>query len=154
MELKRPIDRPTGKFQPGPSVMEKLREGYRGDLIMPGDAAYDEARRVWNGAIDRRPALIAYCADTNDVIQAVTFARSHNCLVAVRSGGHNVAGLSVCDDGMVIDLSRMKHIAVDPISLVAHAEAGLSLGEFARDDAIGRTVLQRFSLLHRTARIR
>jgi FAD/FMN-containing dehydrogenase len=130
MELKRPIDRPTGKFQPGPSVMEKLREGYRGDLIMPGDAAYDEARRVWNGAIDRRPALIAYCADTNDVIQAVTFARSHNCLVAVRSGGHNVAGLSVCDDGMVIDLSRMKHIAVDPISLVAHAEAGLSLGEF------------------------
>ncbi|MEK1851902.1 MAG: FAD-binding oxidoreductase [Phyllobacterium sp.] len=130
MELKRPIDRPTGKFQPGPSVMEKLREGYRGDLIMPGDAAYDEARRVWNGAIDRRPALIAYCADTNDVIQAVTFARSHNCLVAVRSGGHNVAGLSVCDDGMVIDLSRMKHIAVDPIRLVAHAEAGLSLGEF------------------------
>lgn len=130
MELKRPIDRPTGKFQPGPSVMEKLREGHRGDLIMPGDAAYDEARRVWNGAIDRRPALIAYCADTNDVIQAVTFARSHNCLVAVRSGGHNVAGLSVCDDGMVIDLSRMKHIAVDPISLVAHAEAGLSLGEF------------------------
>jgi FAD/FMN-containing dehydrogenase len=97
---------------------------------MPGDGAYDEARGVWNGAIDRRPALIAYCADTKDVILAVTFARSHNCLVAVRSGGHNVAGLSVCDDGMVIDLSRMKHIAVDPISLVAHAEAGLSLGEF------------------------
>jgi FAD/FMN-containing dehydrogenase len=130
MELKRPIDRPTSKCPPGPSAIEKLRQGLRGDLIMPGDGAYDEARGVWNGAIDRRPALIAYCADTKDVILAVTFARSHNCLVAVRSGGHNVAGLSVCDDGMVIDLSRMKHIAVDPISLVAHAEAGLSLGEF------------------------
>jgi FAD/FMN-containing dehydrogenase len=130
MELKRPIDRPTSKCPPGPSAIEKLRQGLRGDLIMPGDAAYDEARRVWNGAIDRRPALIAYCADTRDVMKAVTFARSHNCLVAVRSGGHNVAGLSVCDDGMVIDLSRMKHIVVDPKSLVVHAEAGLSLGEF------------------------
>ncbi|MCB8829589.1 FAD-dependent oxidoreductase, partial [Escherichia coli] len=98
--------------------------------IMPGNTGYDEARRVWNGAIDRRPALNAYCVDANDVIQAVMFARTHNCPVAVRSGGHNVAGLSVCDAGMVIDLSRMKRIAVDPVSRVAHAEAGLSLGEF------------------------
>ncbi|MFJ7356444.1 FAD-binding oxidoreductase [Phyllobacterium sp. NPDC097923] len=97
---------------------------------MPGNTVYDEARRVWNGAIDRRPALIAYCVDANDVIQAVMFARTHNCPVAVRSGGHNVAGLSVCDAGIVIDLSRMKRIAVDPISRVAHAESGLSLGEF------------------------
>lgn len=97
---------------------------------MPGDTVYDEARRAWNGAIDRRPALIVYCADANDVIRAVTFARAHNCLVAVRSGGHNVAGLSVCDAGIVIDLSRMKRIAVDPVRRIAHAEAGLSLGEF------------------------
>jgi FAD/FMN-containing dehydrogenase len=130
MELKRPIDHPTGTYPPGPAAIEKLRQGLRGDLIMPGDAVYDDARRVWNGAIDRRPALIVYCVDANDVIQAVTFARAHNCLVAVRSGGHNVAGLSVCDAGIVIDLSRMKRIAVDPVSRVAHAEAGLSLGEF------------------------
>lgn len=132
MELKRPIAHPTGTYPPGSAAIEKLRQGLRGDLIMPGNTVYDEARRVWNGAIDRRPALIAYCVDANDVIQAVMFARTHNCPVAVRSGGHNVAGLSVCDAGIVIDLSRMKRIAVDPISRVAHAESGLSLGEIGR----------------------
>ncbi|MES0213823.1 FAD-binding oxidoreductase [Mesorhizobium sp. M0028] len=104
----------------------------KGDLVREGDAGYDEARKVWNGAIDRRPAMIAYCADAQDVVEAVRFARSRTFPVAVRSGGHNVAGLSVCDGGIVIDLSRMKRIDVNPLRRTARAEAGLSLGEFDR----------------------
>jgi FAD/FMN-containing dehydrogenase len=80
--------------------------------------------------VDRRPALIVHCADANDVIETVRFARSGKHPVAVRSGGHNVAGMSVCDSGVVIDLSRMKRIEVDPVRRVARAEAGLRLGEF------------------------
>ncbi|ODM73601.1 FAD-linked oxidase [Bradyrhizobium elkanii] len=104
----------------------------KGQVVLAGSAGYDEARRVWNGAVDRRPAMIAYCADTRDVVEAVTFARSRTFPVAVRSGGHNVAGLSVCDGGIVIDLSRMKRIDVDPVRRTARAEAGLDLGEFDR----------------------
>ncbi|MHC2621317.1 FAD/FMN-containing dehydrogenase [Bradyrhizobium huanghuaihaiense] len=104
----------------------------KGKVVLKGDAGYDEARKVWNGAIDKKPAVIAYCADAQDVVEAVTFARSHRFPVAVRSGGHNVAGLSVCDGGMVIDLSRMKRIDVDPVRRTARAEAGLDLGEFDR----------------------
>ncbi|MVT67655.1 FAD-binding protein [Bradyrhizobium pachyrhizi] len=104
----------------------------KGEVVLAGSAGYDEARKVWNGAVDRRPAMIAYCVDTQDVVEAVTFARSRTFPVAVRSGGHNVAGLSVCDGGMVIDLSRMKRIDVDPVSRTARAEAGLDLGEFDR----------------------
>ncbi|NLS73468.1 FAD-binding oxidoreductase [Bradyrhizobium brasilense] len=104
----------------------------KGQVVLDGSAGYDEARKVWNGAVDRRPAMIAYCADTRDVVEAVTFARSRTFPVAVRSGGHNVAGLSVCDGGMVIDLSRMKRIDVDPVRRTARAEAGLDLGEFDR----------------------
>nr|WP_246583751.1 FAD-binding oxidoreductase [Bradyrhizobium iriomotense] len=104
----------------------------KGRVVLKGDAGYDEARKVWNGAIDKKPAVIAYCADAQDVVEAVTFARSRRFAVAVRSGGHNVAGLSVCDDGMVIDLSRMKRIDVDPVRRTARAEAGLDLGEFDR----------------------
>jgi FAD/FMN-containing dehydrogenase len=110
--------------------MDSLRHDLRGDVVRPGDPAYDEARKVWNGAIDKRPAAIVYCTSTDDVIRAVSFARATNTSVAVRSGGHNVAGLSVCDDGVVIDLSRMKAIEVDPARRVVRAEAGLSLGEF------------------------
>ncbi|MGL3212939.1 FAD-binding oxidoreductase [Bradyrhizobium sp. BR 1433] len=104
----------------------------KGKVVLAGSAGYDEARKVWNGAVDRRPVMIAYCADTLDVVEAVTFARSRMFPVAVRSGGHNVAGLSVCDGGMVIDLSRMKRIDVDPVRRTARAEAGLDLGEFDR----------------------
>ncbi|MER8504748.1 MULTISPECIES: FAD-binding oxidoreductase [unclassified Mesorhizobium] len=108
----------------------RLRQAIRGDLILPDDPGYDQARRVWNGMVDKRPAAVFYCAESSDVVAAVNFARSQGFLVAVRAGGHNVAGSSVCDGGVVIDVSRMKRIEVDPIRRVARAEAGLNLGEF------------------------
>ena len=112
--------------------IEQLRGTLHGTLVMPRDPDYDEARRVWNGTVDKRPAMILYCADADDVVAAVRFARSIDARVAVRSGGHNVAGLSVCDAGIVIDLSRMKRIDVDADRRVVRAEAGLNLGEFDR----------------------
>lgn len=130
MEQRQPYDELMGKSHSGPRPIPQLR--LKGHVVLEGDAGYDEARKVWNGAIDRRPAMIAYCADTQDVVEAVTFARSRTLPVAVRSGGHNVAGLSVCDGGMVIDLSQMKQIEVDPVRRIARAEAGLNLGEFDR----------------------
>ncbi len=98
----------------------------------PGDPGYEEARRVWNGAIDRRPALIARCRDAADVVAAVRFAREQDLLVAVRGGGHNVAGTAVCDDGLVIDLSLMKELYVDPARRTVRAGPGLLWGEFDR----------------------
>ncbi|KAA3452869.1 FAD-linked oxidase [Mesorhizobium sp. SARCC-RB16n] len=112
------------------SEIARLRQAIRGDLILPGDAGYDRARRVWNGMVDKRPAAVIYCAQAGDVVAAVGFARSQNLLVAVRGGGHNVAGSSVCDGGLVIDVSRMKRIEVDPVRRIARAEAGMNLGEF------------------------
>ncbi len=105
----------------------------RGELLRPGDAGYDEARTVWNGLIDRRPALIARCAGTADVIQAVNFARTRQLLVSVRGGGHSAAGHAVCDGGLMIDLSRMKGIRVAPARRTARAEPGVTWGEFDRE---------------------
>ncbi len=104
-----------------------------GELIRPGDEGFDAARKVWNGMIDRKPALIVRCAGVADVISAVEFARANDLLVAVRGGVHNVAGSAVCDGGIVIDLSRMKGIRVDPAARTAHAQAGLTWGEFDRE---------------------
>jgi FAD/FMN-containing dehydrogenase len=112
------------------ATVDKLRASLHGQLIQPGDAGYDDARKVWNGMIDRHPALIVRCADGADVISAVNFARTENLLVAVRGGGHNVAGFGTCDDGIVIDLSPMKKIEVDPVARTARAQAGLTWGEF------------------------
>jgi FAD/FMN-containing dehydrogenase len=102
---------------------------FRGELIRPGDPSYDEHRKVWNGSIDRQPALISRCAGVADVIGAVRFARDQGLQVALRSGGHSYPGLSVCDAGMVIDLGQMKGISVDPEARTARAEAGVLLGE-------------------------
>jgi FAD/FMN-containing dehydrogenase len=103
--------------------------GFRGELIAPGDSSYDDARQIWNGAIDRRPGLIARCASAADVAAAVRFARERELPVAVRGGGHGVAGHAVCDDGLVVDLCPMKSIAVDPQARTARAEAGVLWGE-------------------------
>jgi FAD binding domain/Berberine and berberine like len=108
------------------------KAGLSGSLILPNDPGYEEARKVWNGMVDKRPAMIIYCSGQTDVVEAVKFARSRNSIVSVRAGGHNIAGCSMCDDGVVIDLSRMKRIEVDPAHRVAWAEAGLTLGEFDR----------------------
>lgn len=128
MAQRQMPDGPMGNSHWEPRVAPRLK----GDVVFEGDAGYDAARKVWNGVIDKRPAMIAYCTDAEDVALAVIFARSHRFGIAVRSGGHNIAGLSVCDGGMVIDLSRMKRIEVDPVRRVARAEAGLNLGEFDR----------------------
>lgn len=112
---------------------QAFRAGLRGDLLGPGDRGYDAARKVWNGMVDRRPALIARCAGAADVIRCVRFAREHDLLVSVRGGGHNYAGKAVCDGGLMIDLSPMKGIRVDPARRSAWAQAGLRLGEFDRE---------------------
>jgi hypothetical protein len=113
-------------------AVEALRARFRGALLRPGEEGYDEARRVWNGAIDRRPALIARCAGADDVVAAVRFARERDLLVAVRGGGHAVAGHAVCDGGMMIDLSLMKAVRVDPAARVARAAGGVLWGELDR----------------------
>ena len=110
-------------------AFEELRAGLRGEPIQPGDENYDDARTVYNAMIDKRPALIAPCADVADVIAAVNFAREKDLLVAVRGGGHNGAGLGVCDGGLVIDLSRMRGIRVDPVSRTVRVEGGATWGE-------------------------
>jgi hypothetical protein len=111
------------------AAVQELVAQFRGALIRPGDPTYDGARAVYNAMIDRRPALIARCASVADVIAAVNFAREHTILVAVRSGGHNGAGLGVCDDGMVIDLSPMKGIRVDPANRTVRVDGGCTLGD-------------------------
>jgi len=113
-------------------AVTQLAASLRGSLIRPGDADYDTARAVWNGMIDRHPALIARCVCTEDVVTAIRFARAHALLVAVRGGGHNVAGSAVCDDGLVIDLSRMKAIQIDPAARTVRAQAGLTWGDLDR----------------------
>jgi FAD/FMN-containing dehydrogenase len=105
-------------------VIKTLRDALSGEVIVPGDPGYDEARKVWNGVIDRHPAVIARCADVADVVEAVAVARQHHIEVAVRGGGHQVAGSGVCDDGLVIDLSPMAEVTVDPEARVARVGAG------------------------------
>ncbi len=106
------------------AALKELRASLRGPLLVPGDAGYDSARRIWNGMIDRRPALIARCADAADVSKAVTFARERALLLAVRGGGHSFSGQSVCDGGLMIDLSQMRSVRVDPVARTATAAGG------------------------------
>ena len=115
------------------TAIEAFRTSVRGELLRPCDTGYETTRKVWNGMIDRRPALIIRCTGVADVIAAVQFARTHELLVAVRGGGHNVAGHAVCDGGLMIDLSRMKGLRVDPVHRTAHAQPGLTGGEFDRE---------------------
>lgn len=115
------------------SSIDDLRASLRGAVLLPGDDGYDRARRIWNGAFDRRPALIARCAGAADVIQTVNFGRAHDLLVAVRGGGHSFSGQSVCEGGLVIDLSAMKSVRADPFGKTARVEPGVLLNEFDRE---------------------
>ncbi len=128
----------TGSPSLGEATTRELREALRGEVVLPNDPGYDEARSVWNGMIDRRPALIARCTGTSDVIAAVGFARSEGLEVAVRGGGHNVAGNATCDGGLVIDLSPMKGVRVDAEARTVRAQGGLTWGELdAETQAFG-----------------
>jgi hypothetical protein len=126
-----------GSAAGGPALEESAVQGFvarmRGRVLRPGEEGFDAARRVWNGMIDRTPALIARCAGAADVISAVTFARDHDLLLAVRGGGHSAAGNGVCDRGLMLDLTPMKGLRVDPARRTARAEPGLSWGEFDRE---------------------
>ena len=96
------------------SQISAFKTTLRGELITPGDSRYDEVRAVYNAMISRRPRLIARCADVADVIASVNFAREQKLPLSIRGGGHNAAGLGVCDDGLVIDLSTIRYVRVDP----------------------------------------
>src|SRR6185295_18060025 len=98
----------------GETAVRHLRASLQGELLLPSNDRYEETRKVWNGMVDKRPALIARCAGVVDVSAAVTFAREHGLLVSVRGGGHSVAGKAVCNGGLMIDLARMKAIQTDP----------------------------------------
>ena len=112
-----------------------LARNLQGELLLPDSARYEQARRVWNGSIDKRPALIAACVGTSDVMRAVNFARDHKLLTAVRAGGHSTSGKSTCDGGIMIDLSPMRGVRVDPKTKTAYLEPGTLLGQLDRESA-------------------
>jgi FAD/FMN-containing dehydrogenase len=115
------------------AIAEKLNARVRGQLLLPGEDGYDTARKIFNAMIDKRPAMILRSAGAADVVEAVNFAREHEMLVSIRSGGHGIAGKAICDGGLMIDLSRMKGIRVNPTNRTVRAEPGLMLGEFDRE---------------------
>ena len=114
-------------------AVSELANAFSGELLQPTDSGYEEARKVHNGLIDKRPALIARCSGTADVVDAVNLARERGLEVSVRGGGHNVAGRAVVDDGLMIDLSLMKGIHVDPKGKTVRAQGGVIWGEFDRE---------------------
>jgi FAD/FMN-containing dehydrogenase len=118
------------------ATVQGFKTSLRGPLLRPGDASYDDARKVWNGMIDRYPALIARCAGVADVLAAVTFARTHQLLVSVRGGGHNAPGIAVCQGGLMIDLAGMRSVHVDPVRRTARAEGGTTWGDFDRETQV------------------
>ncbi len=110
-------------------TIAKLQEGFRGEIIQPSDPGYDTARKVYNGMIDKRPAVIARCADVADILAAVKFGRENELLTSIRGGGHNAGGLGICDDGLVIDLSRMKNVHMDLKAKTARVAPGCVWGD-------------------------
>ncbi len=126
------LDRATETTVPDvdPGAISTLAGQVRGRVLRPREDGYEATRRVWNGMIDRTPALIVRCAGVADVLRALEFARRHDLIIAVRGGGHNVAGNAVCDGGLAIDLSSMKGLRVDPHGRSAEAQGGLTWGEF------------------------
>ena len=118
------------------ATVDEFRTHLRGDVLLPDAEGYDDSRQIWNAMIDRKPALIARCTSAEDVVESVNFARTHNLLVAIRGGGHNIAGNAVCDGGIMIDLSGMKNVQVDAKGHRGTVEPGATLGDF---DAAAQT---------------
>src|ERR1043165_8905698 len=122
----------TGTVTIKEAALKALQLKLNGRLLMPGSGEYDEARTIWNAMIDRRPALIIRCLSASDVAHAVRLAAEHRFVLAVRGGGHNIAGNAVCDGGLMIDLSQMKDVVVDPNQRIARVGGGATLGDFDR----------------------
>jgi len=116
--------------------IDELRARLRGPLLLPDDAGYDDSRTVWNAMIDRRPAMIARCLGVADVITGVRFASEHGLPISIKGGGHNVAGLATCDNGLMLDMSLMRGVLVNPRSRTAHAQAGCLLGDVDRETQV------------------
>lgn len=133
MEANRTVTPLRGEVSLDEAAVRELEDGFRGQIVRPRDPSYDERRKIWNGSIDRFPALIARCAGVADVIAAVRFAGRTGLVVAVRGGGHSFPGLSTCDGGVVIDLSAMKGVRVDPVARRVRVQAGVLLGELDRE---------------------
>jgi FAD/FMN-containing dehydrogenase len=119
-----------------PEALAALRAALGGQVFLPGEPGYDQSRTVWNATVDKRPGLVVRCQGTSDVIQAMRFSRQHELLVAVRSGGHNIAGKAVADGAVLIDLSQMRSVRVDPAAKVAWVEPGATLGDFDRETQV------------------
>ena len=119
--------------KPSPEAVNELRRQVRGSVYLPGDDGYDAARTIWNAMINRRPAVILRAAGASDVIAAVRFAKKHDVPLAIRGGGHNIAGNAVCEGGIMLDLSAMKSVRIDPLAKTARVEPGVTLGEFDRE---------------------
>jgi FAD/FMN-containing dehydrogenase len=115
------------------TLIDTLKNDFAGEIIVPGDVAYDSARRIWNASIDRYPAVIARCSGVADIVSAVKFARANDLVASVRGGGHNVAGRALCDDGIVIDLSTMRGVVVDPQSQTVRVQGGATLADVDRE---------------------
>src|SRR5438093_10073622 len=110
-------------------TVQGFSEGVRGPVLRAGDPGYDDARAIWNALIDRRPALIVQCSGAADVVDAVNFAREHGLVLSIKAGGHNVAGNAVNDGGIVLDLSQMRGVYVDPETRTARVQGGATWGD-------------------------
>jgi FAD/FMN-containing dehydrogenase len=118
---------------PSPEIVNELRAQLRGSVCLPGEPGYDQARTIWNAMIDRHPAIVIRAAGVNDVLRAVEFARKHGLQLAVRGGGHNIAGNAVCEGGLMLDLTPMKSVRVNPVQRTVRVEPGVTLGELDRE---------------------
>lgn len=124
MEILQPVSLHCSDLLVDPAAVDNLKLSIRGRVFVPHEEEYDKARKVWNGMIDRHPALIIQCSGTADVMKAVRFAKQFNLPISVKCGGHNFGGLSVCDDGIMIDLSNMRSVRVNAVTKTAVAQGG------------------------------
>lgn len=134
--LRQPMISTTPRTELDRTTIDELRPRLRGPLLAAGDPGYDDARLIWNAMIDRRPGAIARCLGVADILASVQFARERGLMLSIKGGGHNISGLAVCDGGLMIDLSLMRGVFVDPSARVAHAQPGCLLGDVDRETQV------------------